>query len=458
MNSSPSVRWDEIRQRIAKNHPWYSQKGDQGYSIADFNLDALVFAALDPVSRESSLTYCPYLFESFLSDVSQALDNCLAYRRELYDLCTQATQRGLEYELFLNTLGPDRDLALLGTISEQARQEAAAYRASTTAFEGPNGEPPTDAVAAGLQAISKGFTSVRDRVSNVESQKEQYISQRYKATAQYQQDLEDLHSTDGSSLNYTQRVNRIAPLILDEIVDAYRKSRSIVAGLNRVLDHHAWNPISIIALSKTGFLDEFVRWFRKLVRQYQIYTQKEIGWTRFVSFRMGAALADWQNTYIHTVTSTKGFTFKIQPENTRYPRWSRVIGVAMGLAKYPDSPGAATYNNVTLPFQLWTPSFSFQDGAWPNDRVGELFQNVTLATRDLFNSKGTPLGASPIRNVLAGYLDDWTLQLSPDLDSGPVSGLCAPTAGRGYPNWTAPEMIPDDIYVQLKLKTLPSED
>lgn len=438
MNADLQLKWDALRKKLASNQAWFGRKGKGGFGIDDYRLDELIYQALLPIEAEKKTPYCPLLFESFISDISQSLDDCLAYRRELYDLCTQGAQRALEYQLFKDTVDIEQKISILGTNSDQAEQEAKFYEKSSKKFEAGGGIKPSDKLVAGMNEISIGCASVRKYVSVRESLKVDAIKKRYDATKKYQANLEFLHEADGSSLNYLQRLDRITPLLLEEIIDAFEKSKAVVAGMNYILDT---NQVAIPKVTNSGYLDSFVRWFRLVMRKFAIYVQNErIGVTRISLRKQYQSQSDWEQYF-------KDHRMKFKIDRPTPDAWndgmaSRVMSVGVGLIKYKGSLGYDNFSNVALPIIVTSPV----QEVWGQRTITESFPHTTIFTKDLFVTRGIPItlqrddyGAIPLHNI--SPYGEWEVSASiPLLGNGAVT------------NWAVPELIPDDIVIEIRTR------
>ncbi|MHC8293870.1 hypothetical protein [Pseudomonas sp. LB3P58] len=442
MNADLQQKWDTLRKELANNQGWFGRKGKGGFGIDDYRLDELIYQVLLPIEAEKKTPYCPLLFESFIPDISQSLDDCLAYRRELYDLCTQGTRRALEYQLFKDTVDIEQEIAILGTNSDQAKREAIFYENSSKKFKAGGGINPSDKLVAGMNEISIGSASVRNYVSAREATKADAIKKRYDATKKYQTRLEFLHEADGSSLNYLQRLDRITPLLLEEIVDAFEKAKALVAGMNYVLD---FNKITIPKVTNLGYLDSFVRWFRLVIRKFAIYVQNErIGMLRISLRDQYRDKAVWEQHY-------KDQRFKLKFDRPTSGPWDdgmteRLMSVGVGLIKYKGSAGYDDFSNVAVPITVTSPLQQVNPEVWQERAITESFPHTTLFTKDLFATRGIPItlqrddyGAIPLHNI--SPYGEWIVSVGPPLlGNGPIT------------NWTVSELIPDDIVIEMRTR------
>jgi hypothetical protein len=83
----------------------FSLKTDDGNSqyewlqLFDKSFDQRTTEAISSAASLES-PYDIYRVEQLLGDMSELLDRCLAYRREYYDLDTQAVKSALDHDLF----------------------------------------------------------------------------------------------------------------------------------------------------------------------------------------------------------------------------------------------------------------------------------------------------------------------------------------------------------------------
>src|SRR2546430_1483717 len=75
-----------------------------------------------------------YQVEDNFEEITRLLDNCLAYRREIYELQSMATKTALEYELFSKQLDSLKELERANGIRKQLEAQLPHDSAATSAF------------------------------------------------------------------------------------------------------------------------------------------------------------------------------------------------------------------------------------------------------------------------------------------------------------------------------------
>jgi hypothetical protein len=219
--------------------------------------------------------YNPYLYESLMTDVSRSLDRCLAYRRESASLESQAVGRALEYDLFNKTALKDTALNELIT-DTKALTSAKAGQSATGSGLDSLGDNPLRKFAP---AYLSGAQATDDSIKN-QNDKREILKERLALLQEYQDTLQQRHTTPGHALNYAERRGRVITLIKQEVAEAYQKAMAARAGLIKQLSltENANYPFPVIAGNDTDidFLDRLVLWAREMIRVYEIYTEDEI--------------------------------------------------------------------------------------------------------------------------------------------------------------------------------------
>jgi hypothetical protein len=457
-----------LRDELATKQDWLRLKSALGFGIYDFDLDALIQEKLQPFS-EDDIKYCPFLYDTLLSEISRSLDDCLAYRRELFDLSTKALSRALDYELFISSTDLDRDLAILNTYADQAKDESDFYQRSSERFEANEDKIRDDNLIAGLNEISKGHSNVKKLESERELRKVEIIKQKVAANEAYQQRLQTLHAADGSSINYLQRMERIVPLFLDDLLSVYQKMKSVLAGVSFIYGEGS-DPLP--DFSDSGYLDELVLWYRRFLRRLEDLERDETWIIQTFSLRKSYENdAKWQEAF-----KLGSFTFNYRfPDLNHDPKviedphvirptpdvdamlhdgkqrkTVRVASVNVALFKSKTSPGYDAFFDLLLPVTVFSPPQLTKSGDafWPTSVVSEHFPHTRV--KDVFSTRGFPsttakgagglrngFGAIPLRNITP--YGSWSVKVArPVFVSGSIPDTELPV-----------EYIPDDIVVEI---------
>jgi hypothetical protein len=255
-------------QKLGKSSPWIKDV---------FFDDKLLFGHIrDAVNDVKAKVppYNPYLYESLMTDVSSALDRCLAYRRECAGLESQAVNRALEYDLFLKTSVNDETLngLLTDTASLVKTQKGQADTAQALTKVG-------DPLKSLAPAYTGGALAATGAIAN-QTKKSTALADRLKLLRDYQDNLQMRHTTPGHALNHAERRGRVIVLIKQDVAEAYQKAVAARAGMIKQLGL-AESPtyaFPVIAGDDTDvdFLDRFVLWTRDMIRAFEVYSEDEI--------------------------------------------------------------------------------------------------------------------------------------------------------------------------------------
>ena len=216
--------------------------------------------------------YDCYDVDSWLSDVSGLLDRCLVYRREYNDLQATAIKTALDYDLFLKNLPTSISLEKLEYIADQRKAEVDGQQLTHDAFQGAG-----DPLAAGFAAAATGNQTSAQKAYDGEINRTSLVEQKWQAIERYQTNLELQHSDAGNPLNFAGRAMSVAAFLLEDLGEAYDKSRSIEKGIAQVYGIDIGRQDTKLPnVNVTGVLDELVHWLRRVIRLVQLVQWKEI--------------------------------------------------------------------------------------------------------------------------------------------------------------------------------------
>ncbi|WP_375160232.1 hypothetical protein [Bradyrhizobium sp. RDT46] len=224
------------------------------------SLDATTSSYLKP-SENKDPNHDPYQVEDNLEESSRLLDNCLAYRKEIYELQALATKTALEYELFAKQLEAQKTLEM----NEGALKQLNAARPHYV-----------NAVAATGDPILKGIANAHLATTNSsiewEATRREAVTTKWTQLQQYQQALSSRHTDPGNALNYVERFNRVLALYKEDVIDAYNLARAAAAGI-KILTSEA-NP-DVPQLNDKDYLDRLVIWNRGAVKMYNEFRRDD---------------------------------------------------------------------------------------------------------------------------------------------------------------------------------------
>jgi hypothetical protein len=255
-------------QRLAQTSPWLSGVLPEGKLLFEHIRDAITSV------KDQDPPYFPYLYEKLMTDVSRALDRCLAYRRECAGLESQAVSRALEYELFQNTaLTDDRLNNLLTDTTALAATKAGQQKTKDN----------LDGSADPLKLLEPSFggsAAAADATIVNQNAKRDVLKSRLQILTDYQTNLQLRHTTPGHALNYAERRDRVVALIKQDIAEAYQKAIAARAGMIsqlRLVENPDFAfPVPANDDTDVDLLDRFVMWARDMIRAYELYGEKEV--------------------------------------------------------------------------------------------------------------------------------------------------------------------------------------
>ncbi|MBY3575472.1 hypothetical protein HFN65_31530 [Rhizobium laguerreae] len=270
----PKKNWRTEKERLSSAYGWLKDFKDSQ------SVDELVFKFTNSISKEP-LTYDPYQIEALLSSVSTLLDRCLVYRRELFDLEEQAVKRALEYDLFRQQLDAQKNIELATHVESQRQKEKSGQDNAAKAFA----EIGAGDLGKGFSLISEASSQSSGIAIGGEQDRKRHVEAKWTALADYQQTLQARHETPGHALNYTERANRIRSYLEQDISIAYRKSRSIDYGQERI-----FNIVERLKPPKRErYLDYLVSYIREAINKIELKAMDEIEFEHVVSIHQPRA-------------------------------------------------------------------------------------------------------------------------------------------------------------------------
>lgn len=219
--------------------------------------------------------YNPYLYEPLFSDAGKLLDRCLAYRKEAFDLESQAVRRALEYQLFKEVKTDEEALNAQLTDTSALKVGAAGQRAAASEFR-----KGTSADFHPFGTAADAGASASEAAAENQVLRLQTLNSRLEKLANHQDLLESRHTTPGHSLNFMQRRERVLALLQQDVGEVFLKLRAARAGvaLQLGLGDNPDYPFPKVQNdeSDVSFLDQLVLWLRDMLRRYELDTADDI--------------------------------------------------------------------------------------------------------------------------------------------------------------------------------------
>lgn len=156
--------------------------------------------------------------ERNLKRATSMVDKVFVRRNDIQELTAKAIFRALEYKRFSDSTAYERELALLSTGEDQSALISAGNKSAAAAFKVASG---SDAIAAGFESQAGATAAVADLSVGVETRKKKLVNAKMDVLDQYEADLEAAHTQNYSALNYSERIQRLSTLYLDDLKDAY---------------------------------------------------------------------------------------------------------------------------------------------------------------------------------------------------------------------------------------------
>jgi len=224
------------------------------------SIDSITAAALTPFADKDP-QYDPYQVEDHLEEISRLLDNCLAYRREIYELQGMATKTALEYELFSKQFDSLKKLDRADGIRKQLDAQRPHDSDATTAF-----------ADAGFKAMARATLAGLNSQMDWETARMGFVDTKWQMLDQYQRALNARHSEPGNALNYVERFDRVLAFYKDDITQAYVLSRAASAGLGLLSEIKAELP----PIEGVQYLDKLIQWNRAAIKQYNNFRRNDL--------------------------------------------------------------------------------------------------------------------------------------------------------------------------------------
>lgn len=210
--------------------------------------------------------YYPRLVHQHTASVSLLLDRVLAYRREARDLEILAVKVAMDYQLFDQTTRLDEDLEIARLGLEVRKRSLQTQTEASDAFGEGLG------LQAGFKTSHKGRAKeIALELDSIDKQAK-LIRSRYVAQRNYQAVYRDKHQEPGNAHNYAERASRLTLLFLQDLREAYVKSKAIAVGIETI-----WGSKFPVPKPNTNaFIDDMVDWNRDIVRYLEYLTQDEV--------------------------------------------------------------------------------------------------------------------------------------------------------------------------------------
>jgi hypothetical protein len=328
-----SSRWiaakrDLINLRI---FPWLEIFGN------DLSVDAIVYDVTNRLLAQDP-TYDAYQIESLISSASSLLDRCLVYRRDMYDLEEKVIRKGFEYKLFIDQYDPQISIELAEHTETQRKLEQAGQQAAYKKFTG--GTSP-NALAQGFGALSSANAASSGEAAKAEQERKANVRLKWTALKNFQEALQDQHSTPGSPFFYEERFNRLRGFLEQDIKIAFQKLRCVQLAANK-----------IFGLSTTldppfeyGYLDYMVMKLREIVQHIEQATIQEVDFEHVVSLTQARVKPDGSSVQLIDNPKWTGFfknglfSFTLRNEFPAAISRLRIKAIALSMVTdHPESP------------------------------------------------------------------------------------------------------------------------
>ncbi len=137
-----------------------------------------------------------------LKEASEALDRCLALRREAYELEIAAVKAAADYQLFLDLDPTDAELDTIALAIPRLQGEQSGYHKASMSY--------TD---KGFQGHDETLSSSAQDDLDAARKRQALLTRRRDTRKQYEKDYDSRHTTAGNAHNFGERMRRIVPLL-----------------------------------------------------------------------------------------------------------------------------------------------------------------------------------------------------------------------------------------------------
>ena len=249
--NTPYQAWLNFKSSLKENSEW----------LAAFD-ESAVAQAIKIIKSKPRNYYEPLLLESMLKEASAALDRCLAFRRDAYDLEIAAVKAAAEYQLFLNLSEKEYLLDLNALSVPRLKVELAGYKQASSLYSSDD---------KGFAKHDETLSDSSDADIGIAADREKLLKERLEIRKKFEADYHLRHITPGNAHNFVERLERTVPLLADDLQEAYEKLFATQIGIKAIYNV----DIPIPKLQGEGIVDELVIWARDAIRFLEIESSKE---------------------------------------------------------------------------------------------------------------------------------------------------------------------------------------
>jgi hypothetical protein len=259
-DSQQSKPWSDFKRYLQKQSPWL-----------DAFTDSAVAQAINLIKPNLGNPYEPLLLETMLKEASEALDRCLALRREAYELEIAAVKAAADYQLFLLLTGFDKELETNALGIKRLHAEQDGYQKSSSLYT-EKGFPEHD------QTLSSSAQADLDAAED----RQTMLNGRWEVREKYEADYNSRHTAPGNAHNFKERMERTIALLADDLQEAYEKLLAVHTGgltiYNKDFEDYVLKYHPFPKLDGEGALDDLVMWARAAIRFLDIEKQQEVSY------------------------------------------------------------------------------------------------------------------------------------------------------------------------------------
>jgi hypothetical protein len=248
-----NISWSVFKKNLQRRSKWL-----------DAFTESAIGQAIEIVKQKPRNYYEPLLLETVLKEAAGALDRCLALRREAYELEIAAVKAAADYELFLQLLPIDAKLETVALATERLRGEESGYREAASTFTSDKGFRKHDET---LSVSAQAALAAADKLQKL-------LDDRWKLREQFEAGYNLRHTTPGNAHNFKERMERIIPLLADDLQEGYEKLIAASIGIKTICN----KDFPIPELQGEKVLDELVIWTREAIRFLELEKQQEVSY------------------------------------------------------------------------------------------------------------------------------------------------------------------------------------
>jgi hypothetical protein len=247
-------------QQLKESSGWLSEVTDPPIAVViEQVIDAL---------RNKQPEYEPMMFDTYINEVSNAIDRCLSLRREIQDIEASSIAYARQYLRFEKTSPLNKELDSSAGLETQASELSTSMLESAGAF--PGGK---DTLGPALSIQAKGAAKAQADSGVELARKSKLLTDRWNVLEQIHKEEVQQHQIPGFVLNFKERRDRYVSLLRRDLSEAWKKAIAVKAGIDLT-----FGPNVVPSLPETtdrNALDQLVFWARDSIEFLERQRERE---------------------------------------------------------------------------------------------------------------------------------------------------------------------------------------